>query len=204
MPMQMSKARAEPLGVESNGILMTRADFERAEFDECWNYELINGVLIVHPLLETPEADMNEQLGCWLRHYRDAHPMGSALTATLPFRFVSVGESLYLVSRVIWTGLSRLPRRGEPPSIVVDFVSTGTPRREKDYFVRFGVYSRVGVKEYWLIDRYRHVMTVCSERFPVRHVRSRPTYASVLLPDFKLNLRSLFELGDAWREDYPE
>ncbi len=43
--------RAQPVfGPEANGILMTPAEFDRAEFEDGWRYELINGVLIVSPI----------------------------------------------------------------------------------------------------------------------------------------------------------
>jgi hypothetical protein len=34
-------------GPESNGILLTPAEFDKADFEDGWRYELVNGVLIV-------------------------------------------------------------------------------------------------------------------------------------------------------------
>src|ERR1700681_3342174 len=78
------KKRARPLGPGSSGILMTPREFDRAEFVEGWRYELINGVLVVSSTPLRNERDPNEELGHLLRDYRDNHPQGSALNATLP------------------------------------------------------------------------------------------------------------------------
>ena len=39
------KPRTEPYGPGDNGTILTPAEFDRAEFEEGWRYELINGVL---------------------------------------------------------------------------------------------------------------------------------------------------------------
>jgi hypothetical protein len=106
---------ARVFGPESNGILMTPREFDTAEFDECWRYELINGLLIVTPFPLINEADPNEELGCLLRGYQETHPQGLALDPTLYERIVRTGENRRRTARVVWAGLGRLPRRGEVP-----------------------------------------------------------------------------------------
>jgi Uma2 family endonuclease len=73
------------LGLESAGVPMTPEEFDAVEeWDECYRYELIHGVLVVSPLPLEQEADPNELLGYLLRRYGDDHPQGSALNKTLP------------------------------------------------------------------------------------------------------------------------
>src|SRR6266446_289799 len=43
----------------ANGIGMTAHEFDRADFEEGWRYELVNGVLIVTPIPLENEADPN-------------------------------------------------------------------------------------------------------------------------------------------------
>ena len=55
------------LGPESNGMSLTPWEFDAAEFEVGWRYELVNGVLIVNPPPSVKERDPNEELGRWLR-----------------------------------------------------------------------------------------------------------------------------------------
>ena|SRR5947209_3010344 len=67
MPALKTKARKLSLGPQSNG--------ERG-----WRYELLRGVLVVTPLPFRAESDPNEELGHWLRAYRDEQPPGHIYT----------------------------------------------------------------------------------------------------------------------------
>ena len=63
--------------------------------------------------------------------------------------------------RVIWAGLGRLPGLNEPPTIVIEFVSKGRISRDRDYVAKHTEYREIGVKQYWIIDRFAKSMTVC-------------------------------------------
>ena len=63
----VTRKRVQVFGIESNGTLMTPAEFDRAEFAEGWRYELINGVLIVSPTPLEEERDPNGELDYLLR-----------------------------------------------------------------------------------------------------------------------------------------
>src|SRR5271163_3084255 len=93
------------LGPRSAGLLLTTAEFDRARFRRGWRYELINGVLIVSPTPSRKERDPNEELGHWLRQYRDAHPQGSSLNSTLPEEEIQTKKQRRRVDRAIWAGL---------------------------------------------------------------------------------------------------
>jgi Uma2 family endonuclease len=194
-------------GPESNGILLTPREFDEAdpaEFDECWDYELVNGVLIVSPIPLDNEVDPNEELGHWLRSYKESHPLGSALDATLPERYVRTGPNLQnrrKADRVIWAGLGRLPRPYETPTIVVEFVSAGRRNWLRDYLDKRDEYLAIGVREYWVFDRFRYTLTVF--RLQGGKVRKRTfskgqTYKTKLLPGFELTLAPLFTVANRW------
>lgn len=79
---------------EIAGTLMTPEEFDAVEeYDELYNYELIHGVLVVNPLPLESEVDPNEFLGYLLQGYREHHPQGAALNATLPERHVPTSDS---------------------------------------------------------------------------------------------------------------
>jgi Uma2 family endonuclease len=190
--------------LESSGAIMTPAEFDAIEdYDECYCYELIHGVLVVTPIPSEAEVDPNEELGHLLRAYRDQHPQGTALNKTLPERYVRTRDSRRRADRVIWAGLGRVPNpKVDIPTIVVELVSAGKRNRQRDYVEKRREYIDLGVKEYWLIDRFDRTMSVfAGERdAPTeRIVREKETYITPLLPGFKLPLARLFGVADDWK-----
>jgi Uma2 family endonuclease len=190
-------------GPESAGTLMTPREFDRAEFVEGHRYELLHGVLIVSPPPLENERDPNEELGYLLRLYRDTHPEGKTLNATLTEHTVRTKENRRRADRVIWAGLGRRPRRGEKPTIVAEFVSAGKRDRTRDYEEKRDEYLALGVKEYWIFDRFQRTLTVYTRRagkMKKQVVREQQVYTTELLPGFELPLARLFALADAWPE----
>jgi Uma2 family endonuclease len=190
-------------GPESAGTLMTPREFDRAEFAEGYRYELLHGVLVVSPSPLENERDPNEDLGHLLRTYQETHPEGAALNATLPEHTVRTKENRRRADRVIWAGLGRRPRREDKPTVVVEFVSKGKKDRTRDYEEKRDEYLALGVKEYWIFDRFRRTLTVYAARggkAKKQIFRERQTYTTELLPGFELPLPRLFALADYWPE----
>jgi Uma2 family endonuclease len=165
LPRTRKKKATEPeykFGQESNGTLMTPQEFDNADpddFDPLWDYELINGVLVVSPIPLEEEADPNEELGHMLRTDKESHPLGNALNKTLQERYVKCGRNRRKPDRLIWAGLGRHPRRGEKPTIIVEFVSSRKRDRDRDYVAKRTDYEKIRVQEYWIIDRFEKTMT---------------------------------------------
>jgi Uma2 family endonuclease len=194
-------------GPESNGILMTPQEFDRADFEEGWRYELINGVLIVSPLPLLNESDPNEELGYFLRRYKEDHPQGSALDATFSERIVRTGKNRRRADRVIWAGLGRLPRRNEIPTAVAEFVSGRKRDRKRDYQTKRIEYADAGVKQYWVFDRFTRKLTVFFRQDGKNRMRvldEHQVFTTDLLPGFELPLKRIFALANRWPEDQPE
>src|SRR5438477_12074890 len=109
---------ARVFGPHSSGILMTPREFDRAEFEEGWRYELINGRLIVSPIPLENERDPNEELGRALRNYGDSPAGRGFFNGTLPEHTIKVFDDRRRADRVIWAGLGRQPRKGATPAII--------------------------------------------------------------------------------------
>lgn len=201
------KKRTPPFGPESNGILMTPDEFDRGDFDECWRYELIQGVLVVSPIPSNKETDPNEYLGYLLIGYREHHPQGSALDATLPEQYLKTGANRRRPDRVIWAGLGRKPKKNEVPAIITEFVSGRKRDRERDYETKRDEFMAIGVQKYWVIDRFMRTMTVFflnRGRVRTKVIKENQTYTTHLLPGFELPLASLLSRADFWEEDEGE
>jgi Uma2 family endonuclease len=199
--------QADPLGPASGGIPLTPQEFDRAVFQEGWRYELINGVLVVTPLPVNNEVDPSDELGYLLRDYRHHHPNGHCLDHTAFERTIRSKKNRRRVDRAIWAGLGRLPRTHEVPTIAVEFVSRGKRNWLRDYVLKRAEYLQAGVKEYWLIDRFRRTLAVFTRgrgRVRRRVYSEDHVYSTELLPGFELPLARLLELADRWAEDQPE
>src|SRR5581483_4199121 len=150
MHMPLTRRAVEVLGPGANGTLMTPQEFDRAEFEEGWRYELVNGVLIVTPMPLNNEVDPNEELGTMLRNYQRYHPQGAALDYTAYERTIRVGKNRRRMDRAIWAGLGRAPHKHEVPTFAVEFVSKGKRNRARDYITKRDDYLRAKVQEYWI------------------------------------------------------
>jgi Uma2 family endonuclease len=200
-----ARKRRIPLGPGSAGRLMTSEEFDSyrpTEFVRGNRYELIDGVLVVSPPVSNAEADPNDELGHLLRTYRESHPQGSNLDATMPERTVPTTSQRRRCDRAIWTGLGRVPdTRKDIPSIVVEFVSATKADALRDYEQKRDEYLADGVREYWIIDRFRRIMIVYrkGQAGPTYDlVTEAQTYRTELLPGFELPLARLLARSDVW------
>jgi Uma2 family endonuclease len=190
------------LSPELAGSAMTPEEFDAIDDgEEGYRYELINGVLVVSPYPLEAERDPNEELGRWLRNYKEFHPNGTSLDKTLNEQTIRT-RNRRRADRVIWAGLGRIPDPAKDvPTIGVEFVSAGKRNRRRDYFTKRDEYMEAGVSEYWIIDRFRRIMTVYhNEKGKIRDqiVQENEVYQTPLLPGFELPLAQLLALADSW------
>jgi Uma2 family endonuclease len=192
------------IGPGSAGLLMTTEQFDalRPErFQRGYRHELINGVLVVSPQPGAGERAPNDELGALLRAYRKASSRRVVIDQTLPEHTVPA-TNRRRADRVIWTGLGRAPDlENDIPSIVIDFVSKRRRDALRDYEAKRDEYLAAGVKEYWVIDRFRRIMTVYRQAqigptADIAIVTERESYQTDLLPGFVLPLSELLAEAD--------
>jgi Uma2 family endonuclease len=184
-----------------NGVTLAPWEFDEASAEPGYRYELIHGVLIVNPAPREEERDPNEELGLLLRLYQRTNPEGKSLDATLPEHDVVLIVNRRRVDRAIWCGLGRLPRRGEVPTICVEFVSSGRRNQTRDYLKKRSEYKLAGVREYWIIDRFaRQLVAIRFGRGDDQEtiVAAGGEYQTPQLPGFTLPLDTLLAAADRW------
>lgn len=191
------------LGPRSAGLLLTPEEFDRADGVKGWRYELINGVLVVSPTPSRQERHPNEELGYWLRQYQESRPHGDTLDLTLPEEEIETrqGQDRRRLDRAIWAGLGRDPEEGEVPTIAVEFVSAGKRSQDRDYVAKRAEFREAGVKQYWVIDRFKRTLTCYSFLREIDDVQVIPegqAFESPLLPGFVLDLKTLLTFADRW------
>jgi Uma2 family endonuclease len=180
------------------GSTLAPSEFDAADFEQGFRYELIKGVLVVSPATSMNERDPNEELGYWLRDYRDHHHDGKTLDLTLPEHHIIVGDDRRRADRAIWVRLGRLPQADETPTIAVEFVSAGKRNLLRDYEQKRVEYERVGIREYWVFNRFDCTLTVFGPGGQKQVFREDQVYMPALLPGFEVPLARLFELANRW------
>jgi Uma2 family endonuclease len=183
---------------------MTPEEFDAIEeYDELYQYELIHGVLVVTPFATEAERHPNDVLGHLLRKYQEENLHGKALDETLFEQYIRTGDNRRRADRVIWAGLGRKPDpRSDVPTIVVEFPAAGRAAWKRDYIEKRHEYLTIGVREYWVIDRFERVMTVYfdeSAKPGERRIAESEIYRSPLLPGFELSLARLLAAADKWK-----
>jgi Uma2 family endonuclease len=201
----VEKKRQLRIGPGSAGLLMTPAQFDALRPEQCVHgnrYELVNGVLVVSPRPGIGERDPNDELGYLIRQYRETLPHGLVVDATVPEQIV-LATNRRCADRVIWTGLGRTPDvQTDVPSIIVEFVSKRRRDALRDYELKRDEYLAAGVREHWVIDRFRRMMTVYRKGVagPTHDIAlETQTYQTDLLPGFVLPLTRLFASADQWK-----
>ncbi len=197
-----STRTARVYGPEVNGLMMTPRQFDRADFDPDYRYELVNGVCIVAPLPDVHERELNDDWAFELGCYQES-PNGHFLDDTLPEHTIAMAADRRRADRVIWCGLGRRPKRGEMPTIAIDFVSMGRRKWQHDYEVKRDQYLAAGIREYWIVDRFKRtftawIKTATGHRTKVLH--KGQTYYTDLLPGFVLSISQLMENATRWEE----
>lgn len=193
------------LGLRSSGLLLTPEEFDKLPdhlFTRHLRYELINGVLIVTPPPGNAEIDPNEDLGYLLRFHQEQHTLGSVIDKTLSEQTIYATPNRRRADRAIWTGLGRVPDiENDIPSIVVEFVSARKRDFRRDYEAKRVEYLAIGVREYWIIDRFQRIMTVYLNRpegVASRVLGEAETYQTEPLPGFTLPIARLLARSDDW------
>ena len=200
----MTSRAARRLGPRTAGRSMTAEEFDdlpESAFHDRFRFEVIRGVLVVTPPPGNAEVDPNQELGYLLLLHQESHPRGAVIDKTLPEQTVAT-TNRRRCDRAIWTGLGHVPDlKRDVPTIVVEFVSASKRDRVRDYEEKSREYLEAGVREYWIIDRFRRIMTVHRNTpagVVTLTVQEAETYQTELLPGFVLPLARLLAKADHW------
>ena len=191
------------IGPEDHGRRMSLAEFDRAEGQEGYLYELSRGVIIVS---DVPNVRHFAQVNATRRQfaaYDLSHPgeiygiaSGSECKILLA-DFESERHpdlSIYTTpppaSNQVWATWI--------PAIVIEVVSHGS--EERDYLLKPEEYLQFGVKEYWVLDASREEMLVhrrSRARWTEHVVRPPAVYRTRLLPGFEFKCELVFQAARA-------
>jgi Uma2 family endonuclease len=131
---------------------LTYDDFMRWPVDDGRRHELIDGAHYVTPSPFTSHQRVVGNLYYLMRLHLEGHPDGKVFVA--PFdvvlsMFDIVEPDLLFISNRNMRILTRKHVRGVP-DLVVEVSSPATKRRDEG--VKLGLYDRMGVEEYWIVE----------------------------------------------------
>jgi Uma2 family endonuclease len=190
------------IGPGDHGRPMTLDELTAGDFEEGYQYELIDGRLYVSPQPDAPQGMVERWIGLKLQYYCDAHPKvinfvygktrvfvpgRPGLTTPEPDVAAYRDFPVELDFREIrWQDVS--------PFLVVEVLSPDDP--DKDLVRNVALYHQVpSIKEYWLLDTRddpnRPSMTAYRRHgkgWRTIDLAYGDTYTTRLLPDFRLVL----------------
>ena len=196
-----TKARVGP---SDSGRQMSLADFENAEPQEGFLYELGRGVVVVS---EVPNPNHFAQVNAARRQfsiYEIAHPDSIHAIATgSECKILIAGfESERHPDLALYK--TPPPRTDSEvwavwvPELVVEVVSPGS--RDRDHVEKREEYLQFGILEYWIIDRDRQALFALRRsrgRWAERVVTREQVYDTPLFPGLAFSLALVFQAADA-------
>jgi Uma2 family endonuclease len=141
----------------------TASEVARLPYDEWHRYEIIDGKLFV---TEPESLDHQSVVGdiCFaLMDWNDATGIGSSVMAP----GVIFDEDNAVIPDVVWIRQERLTSGLDDdghlivaPDLAVEVLSLVPSRHCRDYELKLKLYSRQGVREYWIVDWQRREIKV--------------------------------------------
>ncbi len=198
-PVSPPPAATKKIGPQDHGSRMSLAEFDRIQVVEGYHYELSRGVIQVSDIPIYPHAAQFLAVRNQLVIYDYLNPglihavFGAGETKTMVEETESERHpdiSVYLTP----------PPPGDQPwaewtaEIVVEIVSKSSAKR--DYTEKPEDYLAAGVKEYWIIDRFKRLLTVltrAADGWDRREYGPDQPHATPLLPGFALLAGPLFD-----------
>ncbi len=192
------------VGPADHGRRMSLAEFDHAEVQEGYLYELGRGVIVVSDVPKKRHLYQVESIRDQLVAYKIANPGRIQIIAGgSDCKILVAGyESERHPDLTVYKTLP--PREGEDfwstwiPELVIEVVSRGSELR--DYQEKREEYLAFGVHEYWIFDAEKEEMLVLQRvagRWRERIVRPGEVYKTRLLPGLQFKCELVFQAAKA-------
>jgi Uma2 family endonuclease len=164
-------------------------------------YEIIDGELFVskarHWHHQATVNNIAVALSNWCR------PLNAGLVLAGPGIVYADDEAV--IPDLVWISKARMPallgedgKLADSPDLVIEVLSFGTANEQRDREAKRRLYSRRGVREYWIADwRTEQVAVYSRQEAELRHVQTLlrgEQLTSALLPGFACVIDGFFQL----------
>ncbi len=172
---------AKPLEIK------TLAQFEAMPKEEGWNYELIDGLVMMSPRPSAAHQLVSLKLASALYHLLK----GKNCTPLPEVDLVLNGENLIPDLMVICNeDITDMKRYEKPPLIAIEIVSPTSASR--DHIIKRRKYEQLGIQEYWIVSPEEKCITVFDFVNKNEEMYCEGTVTSFVLPEVVINLEDIF------------
>ena len=172
---------AKPLEIK------TLTEFEAMPKEEGWNYELIDGLVMMSPRPTAKHQVINGNLYSELRHKLK----GSRCIPIPEIDLVLEGNNLIPDLMVICNeDITDMKRYEKPPLIAIEIVSPTSASR--DHIIKRRKYEQLGIQEYWIVSPEEKCITVFDFVNKNEEMYCEGTVTSFVLPEVVINLEDIF------------
>ena len=164
----------------------TLEDFEKLSREYGWNYELIDGVVMMSPRPAMKHQRVSSRLLVHLWNSlkgKDCEPVQEVELALEEDRFIPD-------LMVICNDNLDSTRYEKPPLIAIEIVSPTSGSR--DYITKRRKYEQLGIQEYWIVSPEEKCITVFYFVNKNEAMYCEETMKSFVLPDVEINLEDIF------------
>jgi len=191
------------IGPQDRGRLMSLAEFDHADVQPGYVYELGRGIIVVS---DVPSRPHFAQVNAARRQF-------SAYDLAYPGRIHAIGTGsecklligMFDSERHPDLAIYKYPPLNDDnlwavwiPNIAIEIVSEGS--QDRDYILKREEYWQFGVGEYWILDAFRRELLVLRRgKHDWKQIRVRPPklYKTRLLPGFAFDCGLVFEAAKA-------
>lgn len=184
----------------TNAIRWTVKDLEAMPDDWGWKrYEVIDGELFVsrapHYFHQRPASKLNILLGIW------SEKTGLGEVTQTPGLVFSPEDGV--IPDLVWASHERIAASLDEaghftlaPELVVEIVSAGKNNEQRDRHLKLRLYSKYGVREYWIVDWRQQTLEIYrrdqAQLKRVATLLDADLITSPLLPEFSVPLEQIF------------
>jgi len=192
------------LNLKGDDYLLMKFNVSEEEFweiaNEDSNFELINGVLIIHSPASTEHEELFGYLNFVLRYYTEQTEKGKVFGSRLVMRLSekwNAEPDLMVILPEHYDRIKKTRIQG-PADLVIEILSPTT--RELDLTKKLPHFRQAGVEEIWIIDPKSQELTIYWEKEEKKWARENADsyIESHILPDIKFKPIWMWE-----REKYP-
>jgi Uma2 family endonuclease len=177
----------------------TSADLESLPAIDGVRYEIIDGELYVSRQPDWHHQYTCNEIAAEIRNWNRQTGLG----ATIPAPGLVFADDDDVAPDIVWVSRDRLAAIQDAaghlraaPELVVEVLSAGTSNARRDRGLKLTLYSRRGVREYWIVDWRQQTVEVYRREQATLRLAATPgnedTLTSPLLPDFSTPVAGLW------------
>ena len=178
--------------------LLTVSDLDLMPDDEN-RYELFEGELFVSRAPGLPHQHVLTNLLILLKLHLNEHPVARIWPnpGVIFDNFNAAIPDIVFVSNEHIEAIASGEKVIGAPDLVIEIVSAGAENERRDRIVKRQAYSKFGVREYWVVDRYQQTIEVYrleqSHLILVTTLATDDQLTTTLLPGFSCLVSQVFE-----------